>query len=244
MRVVSLLLILCVIALANGPLVGEIIPSPGNGENTIRAQLSSQINPGPPETVLVGLDGRFRFDSPAPGQYLLRIINGENIELFSQMLNVTDTPAFVTIRLAQARSEPPTPGASPISVTQLRHKANKKAVRAAETAQQLTAKGDHPGAIAALRQAVTLDPGFADAHGNLGAEFALVGNYQEAAAELHRAALLAPSSSWIHSNLAYVLYQSGEPAQAEREARRAVALDSRNPQARYLLGVILAGRQH
>jgi Flp pilus assembly protein TadD len=90
--------------------------------------------------------------------------------------------------------------------------------------------------VAALEKAVALDPEFTNAHGNLGAEYAVLHRYGEAAAELERAVALDPSAAWMQSNLAFALWQAGKPMEAEQWARHAVALPSSNAKAHYVLG--------
>ena len=91
-----------------------------------------------------------------------------------------------------------------------------------------------------LEKAVGIDPGFADAYGNLGTCYLEMHNAESAAVELRRAIELDPAPATFHVNLAIALTILNQREEAEKEARRAVDLDSGNTKAQYLLGLFLA----
>ena len=219
---------------------GEVVSTAGAGQGPLWAQLDS-LNGGGVARSQVGLDGRFLFIATPSGTYMLRIMETMGRELTSQSVNVGNEDRRVTIELPETTAAPPQSGPS-VSVAQLRHKPGKKARRAAEEAQKFAHSGDHVRAVAALEKAVALDPEFVSAHGNLGAEYAVLHRYGEAAAELQRAVTLDPTAAWLQSNLAFALWQSGKPVEAEQWARRAVALSNSDVKARYLLGWVLSRR--
>jgi tetratricopeptide (TPR) repeat protein len=129
-----------------------------------------------------------------------------------------------------------------VSVGTLRHKIPKKAVQAFKRAAMLSSAGRYQQAIGELRLAVRLDPEFAQAHANLGVQYARLGRYAEAQGELDRSVALDPASSEAYSNLAWAQLGSGETSAAEASARRALEISSGNDQARYLLGLALIWR--
>lgn len=219
---------------------GEIISPAVGGLGPLWAQLDS-LNGGGVASSQVGPDGRFLFIATPAGAYMLRIVDAIGRELATQRINVRNENQLVTIQLPEPTPTPPVSGRS-VSVAELRHKPGKKARRAAEEAQKFAGGGDHLRAVAALEKAVALDPEFVDAHGNLGAEYAVLHRYGEAAAELQRAVKLDPSAAWLQSNLAFALWNSGKPEEAEQWARRAVGLAGSNAKAHYVLGWVLSRR--
>jgi tetratricopeptide (TPR) repeat protein len=88
-------------------------------------------------------------------------------------------------------------------------------------------QGDLPRAVAALRNAVKEEPGYADAHYTLGAVLKAQRAWQESAASLRRAIALRPNLTAAHYTLAQVLQLGGDSeaartqlAEAERLRRR------------------------
>jgi tetratricopeptide (TPR) repeat protein len=90
--------------------------------------------------------------------------------------------------------------------------------------------------------AVSLDPGFPEAHCDLGVAYMAQNRPEEAAAEFRRAIELDPAISAYHANLAAVLTALGRPDEGEAEARTAIGLDSAYAKAHLLLGLLLARR--
>jgi tetratricopeptide (TPR) repeat protein len=242
MKALCMTLFVCLLASAGElPQVeGEVISTAGAGLGPLWAQLDS-LGGGGVARSPVSQDGRFLFVTAPAGTYTLRIVDATGRELASQRMTVQSGDQLVTIQLPEPTAAAPVSGRS-VSVAELRHKPGKKARRAAEEAQKFARSGDHLRAVAALEKAVTLDPEFVGAHGNLGAEYAFLHRYGEAAAELQRAVALDPSAAWLQSNLAFALLQSGQLVEAEQWARRAVALSGSNAKARYVLGWVLARR--
>jgi DNA-binding SARP family transcriptional activator/TolB-like protein len=84
---------------------------------------------------------------------------------------------------------------------------------------------DWPGAEAAFRRAIELNPGAATAHHWLGVHLNGQGRRPEAEAALNRALELDPLSRIINVNAAYPAHFHGDYAAAERLYRRALELD-------------------
>jgi tetratricopeptide (TPR) repeat protein len=127
-----------------------------------------------------------------------------------------------------------------ISVAELRHKAPGKAFAAFTEGVKLAEAGNYRRAAHEFVRAVTIDPDYSDAHGNLGAMYVNLALPDQAVVEFRRAIELDPATSAHHANLALALILMNLPEQAEAEARTAVGLDDLNPKARYLLGFLLA----
>ncbi len=98
-------------------------------------------------------------------------------------------------------------------------------------------KGDVSGAIEALSAAVKTDKQDADAWHFLGLAYYTSGNAKGARKAFETEAKLRPDSVAAHAGMAYALLLDKKFSQAALEAQRALALDARNPDAHYILGV-------
>jgi tetratricopeptide (TPR) repeat protein len=130
-----------------------------------------------------------------------------------------------------------------ISAARLRHKFISKAVAAFSRALKLAQSGAWEIGARELEKAVAIDPGFSEAHGNLGVYYFKLGYLEQAARELRRAIELDPATSLDHSNLAVIMLLLQRPAEAEAEAETAVGLDGANFRAHYVLGLLLTRRE-
>jgi Flp pilus assembly protein TadD len=133
-------------------------------------------------------------------------------------------------------------GEATISVGRLRHTPSGKAIKALQRGLKLDAAADAAGSAEAFRQAVALDPAFAEAHTDLGVEYINLGLLDDAVTEFRSATALDPATSVHHANLGLALMILGRFREAEPEARTAVALDGTSTKAQYLLGYLLANR--
>jgi Flp pilus assembly protein TadD len=134
------------------------------------------------------------------------------------------------------------PGEATISVARLRHTPPGKALKAFQHGLKLNAAGDAEGSAEAFRQALVLDPAYAEAHTDLGVEYINLGLLDDAVTEFRNATALDPATSVHHANLGLALIILGRFRDAEPEVRTAVTLDPTNMKAQYLLGFILANR--
>jgi len=134
------------------------------------------------------------------------------------------------------------PSGQRISVTRLNHRPPKSALRVFMHGVKMSDKNLWQSAASDFQRAVTLDPRFSEAHGNLGVAFTGLWQLDRAASEFRRAIELDPSTSVHHSNLAFILIEQQQFDPAEPEARAAVNLDPSNARAHYLLGFLLARR--
>jgi Tfp pilus assembly protein PilF len=186
----------------------------------------------------VSTGGNFRFTNLAQGSYTLVVADELGHEITREPVNYLPANPQVRVQLP----EDPTADrpAGPVSVSQLRHKPEPRALRAALKAQKLSESGDYRGAAAQLEKAVAFDPQFTLAHGNLGAQYVRLHQPAQAAAEFRRAIGLDPSSAVQQSNLALALAQLGQTSEAIRWARQALQIDSTNAEGHYVLGCILA----
>jgi len=133
--------------------------------------------------------------------------------------------------------------AGTVSAKRLQHRAPKAAREAYEKAAKLARKKDVLKAAKELERAIGLDPGFAEAHDDLGVAYACLGRYPEAELELRRTIELIPEESLPRSNLAWVLLAMGRRAEAEANVRRAIQLSPDSASAHLLLGRLLMETQ-
>ena len=97
---------------------------------------------------------------------------------------------------------------------------------------------DHAAAEQSFRQALVLDPQFAEAHANLGYLCDLAGALVEAEAHYRRAQALAPGNATIHLNLGALLALQKRHAEAEACYAAALALEPQSSAVWSNLGVL------
>jgi len=129
-----------------------------------------------------------------------------------------------------------------VSAARLRHKIVSKAVAAFTRALKFAQSGAWETGARELEKAVAIDPGFSEAHGNLGVYYFKLGRLEQAAREFRCAIEIDPAASLDHSNLAVVMLMLQHPAEAEAEAETAIGLDGANFKAHYVLGLVLTRR--
>jgi len=141
-------------------------------------------------------------------------------------------------RSALARpAERPT-GAN-ISVTRLKHRVPGKAQKAFDRGLKFAVAEEWQRALEQFQAAITIDPNYSEAHGNMGVELTALGRFEEAASAFRRALELDPATGVHHSNLAYALIRLDQEDKALAEAQTGVTLDPSNARSQFLLGYLL-----
>jgi len=219
------------------PVEGELVAQGVTDFSHLVVRLETG-GPAGSEEALVGFNGRFRFPHLAAGTYTLVVVDEADNEVTRDRVTVPAGP-FLKVKLPDRPPEP-SPGAGTVSVAQLRHKADPRALRACMQAGKLSQAGDYAGAAAELEKAIEFDPQLAEAHGNLGAQYVRLNRPAEAAAQFQQAIAIDPSNAVHQSNLALALAQLDRGAEAAGWARRALRIDSTNAAAHYVLGWFLA----
>jgi serine/threonine protein kinase len=87
------------------------------------------------------------------------------------------------------------------------------------------AAGRYPSARDAYREAINLDPGYADAHNGLGRALRKLGRNSEAETEFREAIHLSPGHARAYNNLGNVLCDRHRYSEAEAAFRHAILLD-------------------
>jgi tetratricopeptide (TPR) repeat protein len=114
-----------------------------------------------------------------------------------------------------------------------------------EAARQAREQLDNRRAIAALREAILLNPTLPDGWLDLGKLYRLEGEQAEALLHLQEAERLAPMNPFVCFHLGTSLEDAGRDEEAMEMYRRALQLDPNNPMAHYALARLLqrAGRR-
>ena len=102
--------------------------------------------------------------------------------------------------------------------------------------------GKVPDAIAHYKQALRLNPDFAEAHNNLGVALTRAGEIEDAIGQYQRALQLNPDYAEAHYNLGTSLAQAGRLGDAMEQWGQAARLRPDFAEAQYNLGVALMGQ--
>lgn len=95
-------------------------------------------------------------------------------------------------------------------------------------------------AVASYEHSLTLDPGQADAHNNMGLALAALGRTAEAVEHYHRALSLNSRHFQAQSNLGVIAVHQGRIADAVACYQRAIAIQPDHPETHNNLGVVFA----
>lgn len=99
-------------------------------------------------------------------------------------------------------------------------------------------EGRQKEAIDHYREALRIDPGFANAHNNLGLALAQQGKRVDALAHLREALRIDPGYADAHYNLGLVLSRQGRLEEASHHFHKAARVDPGYAKAYYELGVV------
>lgn len=213
------------------PVHGEITGPPTAGTMTVELEPNEG---GLSQQAVVNGDGSFDLPAVAPGYYQLRVSTSSGAVLHSEGVLISNARNTLSIRIP----EPPASHRAPagaVSIQQLAHKSPPEARKAFEKGQRAEVKGDHEKAEVLFRQAVSIDPGFADAFNGLGAAQAGKGELSLAAESFQKAIDIAPDYPLALKNLGIVLAKSGKYDDAAVVARRALQFMPDSATVRYLL---------
>jgi len=188
------------------------------------------------DSVNVGLDGRFEFQHVPEGQYELQISDGAGRVVYDDWVRASSGTRSLEVRIPnESINRPPAGG---VSMKQLLHPPQPKAIGHARAAQKFSDAGEYAKAAGELEAALRISPGYAEARTNLGAQYLRLGRYAEALEQLQRAVEIQPSLPAL-TNLGYAQLMLNRPAESAATARAALRLDADNAAAHYLLGMSL-----
>jgi tetratricopeptide (TPR) repeat protein len=216
---------------------GELSPLPP-GSGILTVELSTNESGGI-ESAVVNPDGSFEFRSAQPGAHELRVMSTGGMVLHQETVLISSVNQPISIRLPQSSSPSPSPANSTISAQQLGHKVPVLARKAYDKAEQAEAKGEHEQAIELFREAVSIDPEFADGFNELGAVEAATGDLQRAIEDFQKAVDVAPDHRLALANLSIVLAKTQRFDEAVLVARRALRVMPNSGTMRYVLATSL-----
>ena len=222
------------------PVRGAVEHDPGYRVDDLHVELYEQDRHMLVERAPVGFDGSFELRQASTGNYEIRLVDRFGNGIRTEYASLNSASQAVTFRLTDER---PKPVGGTVSLSSLKHRENKKAMREFHLAVKANAGGDAQLCLDHLNESIALDPGYAPAHNQLGLIFATRGDEQNALLEFEKAVQLDPGLVIPHANLGIALLRCGRPGDAENEARKAIQLDSTYAKAHYVLGLCLI-RQH
>ena len=184
-------------------------------------------------------DGSFEFRDVLPGDYALRVTDGFGGTVCQQFVTINNQMPSLEVRWPERESHGAGAGAATVSVKQLMHPPDKKAVRAFESALRLSSAGKYDDAASELEKAIRISPEFAAAHTNLAVQHFRLGRFEESIAESALAIQIGGPDPRNLCNLAMAQVRLHRFAEAEKSVRAAVRLDSGYLKANLILGAIL-----
>jgi hypothetical protein len=131
----------------------------------------------------VQTDGSFEFRDIASGDYVLRVTDGFGLTVCREFVTIRDHMPELEVHLPERESNGAGAGAGTVSVTQLMHPPDKKAVQAFKSALRFSSAGKYEDASSELEKAIHISPEFAEAHSNLAVQYFRLGRFEESIAE-------------------------------------------------------------
>jgi tetratricopeptide (TPR) repeat protein len=186
----------------------------------------------------IRLDGTFEFRGVPTGEYLLKITNLEGETVFQQFATVHEHIDEISVSMPDSGSTKSLRGK--VSVTQLLHPPERKAVNAFHTALRLSESGKYDQAVAELEKALRISPEFGQAYTNLAVQHIRLQQYDLAIGESKRAMEIGGEDPINLCNIAFAQFQLRLFEDSELSSRAALRLDSGYLQAHLVLGTLLA----
>jgi tetratricopeptide (TPR) repeat protein len=199
---------------------------------------------GPQSTVFTDGQGWFEFPDLTPGNYEVQAeTSGSQFQVVSQSVQVfRGAPSIVTISLADKNGpERRADAKTSVSVGELGADVPKDARKEFDLASKATQGHKIDQAIAHLRKAISIYPGFVMARNDLGAQLLAQGKLEEAAEELRQAVSIDEKAFNPKLNLGIVLVQQQQFSEAADVLVRALSLNSESPAARLYAGLAQMG---
>jgi len=221
---------------------GDLYTNSGKVSGPYAVELTNMASHVAIERTISNPDGKFEFHSVTKGNYTIVVKTEGGAVIGMQDVSSAMGSTCVHIHVAEPVKYKPVNGS--VSAIALQHHAPKKAIREMNAAMKESQAGDSASAQEHLRAALQIDPEFGEAHTNLGAEYARAGKLDLAYTEFESALRTGPKGAMEYCNIAVAALALRHVAEAEQEARQALSIDSRSPQANYLLGKILASQGH
>lgn len=217
---------------------------PSGGPLTTAAAVRLETFRGVRQEVYTDNSGQYNFLSVAPGSYQIVVEADRTVyELVSVNVEVYPrTPSQLTIVLREKKAKDQIKKqAGTVSAGELDLQIPGTAKAEYERASTSSREGKSDEAIAHLRRAIELHPGYLMARNNLGVQLLSQGKLAEAEEELRKAITLDPKAFNPGLNLGIVLVHQQRFSEAAEVLRRALALDPNSPSGKLYLGRALSG---
>jgi len=187
------------------------------------------------ESVPVNGDGSFEFRSARDGVQELRVLGPRGEVIHSETVVIRGPQQLLAIRLPDTSPNVPRPGGNTVSLQQLQHKVPPEARKAFERGERLVSEAKYDEAIAAFRQALAVDPEYADGLNELGVAEAAKGDLEHAAEHFQAAINIAPDHAAALPNLSIALAKLRRFHEAAVVARRALKVVPDSGRVQYIL---------
>jgi len=170
----------------------------------------------------------------------LRVLSAAGVTLHTEQVVIRDAGQPLSIRIeapASANRAMGGGGGSTVSLRQLTHKVPPSAQSAFTKGERDALKGNYKEAAELFKQAIALDPEFADAYNELAAAEASLGDLSKSADDFQKAVDLDPEHRYALPNLAIVLAKLSRFPEAGDVARRALKVVPGSGKLHYILAV-------
>ncbi|MGH9971872.1 MAG: tetratricopeptide repeat protein [Pyrinomonadaceae bacterium] len=224
-----------------GSIRGKVV-LPNGALMTQGTRIVLQTMRGVEASVFTNNEGQFEFTKLRPGSYQL-VIEGENQQFETTTENVEVVralPVVLTIVL-KSRTESTRKKATAISAAELGSDIPAKAKKEFELGSSASKGGKYEDAIAHLRKAIAIYPGYVMARNDLGAQLLGQGKLDDAEEELRRAIELDSKAFNPHLNLGIVLVHQQKFSEAAEILKQALSLEPGSASARLYSGMALVG---
>jgi tetratricopeptide (TPR) repeat protein len=186
------------------------------------------------ESVPISGDGSFEIRAAQSGMQELRVVSPRGEIIHREPIVINGPYQQLAIRLPETASVPRA-GSNTVSVHQLEHKVPPEAKKAFDRGLRAAAEANYTEAISAFRQAVSVDPEYADGLNELGVAEAATGNMESAAEDFQKAINVAPEHPAALPNLSIALAKLRRFHDAGEVARRALKVVPESGRIRYIL---------
>ena len=217
---------------------------PSGGPLTSAAAIRLETFRGVRQEAYTDNQGQYNFHSVAPGSYQVVVEADRTVyELVSINVEVYPrTPSQLTIVLKEKKAKDQLKKQLGIvTAVELDAQIPGTAKAEFERASALSKEGKSDEAIAHLRRAIEIHPGYLMAHNNLGVQLLGQGKLDEAEQALRKAIALDPKAFNPGLNLGIVLVHQQRFSEAAETLRRALALDPNSAAGKLYLGRALSG---
>jgi len=203
------------------------------------AAVKLETNRGVRQDAYTDNSGQLNFFSVAPGIYQVVVEADRTIyEIVSVQVEVfprTPSQLTIVVKEKKAKDETRKPGGT-VSAGELNSQIPGPALAEFERAVASSKEGKSAEAVARLRRAIELYPGYLMARNNLGVQLLAQGMLDEAEDELRKAVALDPKAFNPWLNLGIVQVHQQKFAEAADTLRRALAIEANSASGRLYLG--------